>query len=105
MRGLSVLPGRAADGGNGENSGNGGNTAGHDPAALGTLVAELRNHYRLVLVDAASLRYPEAAPLAAWCDGAYLVVRLGSTPRRAVGEAAAAIQQCQGRLRGCIAVD
>ena len=50
MRGLSVLPG-----GNGDNGDNGDNTAGLDPAALGTLVAELRNHYRLVLVDAASL--------------------------------------------------
>ena len=98
IRGLSVLP-------VGDNGGNGGNTAGVDPAALGKLLAELRNHYRLVLVDAASLLYPEAAPLAAWCDGTYLVVRLGSTSRRAVGEAAAAIEQCQGRLRGCIAVD
>jgi Mrp family chromosome partitioning ATPase len=105
IRGLSVLPVGGAAGNNGDNSNSGNNTAGLDPAALGTLLAELRNHYRLVLVDAAPLLYPEAAPLAAWCDGTYLVVRLGSTPRRAVGEAAAAIEQCQGRLRGCIAVD
>ena len=50
---------------------------------MGTLLAELRNHYRLVLVDAASLRYAETAPLAACCDATYLVVRLGSTARRA----------------------
>ena len=72
-----------------------------DGSALGRLLAELRNHYRLVLVDAASLLYAETAPLAASCDATYLVVRLGSTTRRAVAAAATAIRQCQGRLRGC----
>jgi Mrp family chromosome partitioning ATPase len=90
LRGLSVLAG--------------GPSAGFEPAALGRLLAEFRQQYHLVLIETASLRHPEAAPLAAWCDGAYLVVRLGRTARRAIGEAAAAIQQCQGRLRGCIAV-
>ncbi len=96
MRGLSVLPGGILAGGQ---------SAGFEPSALGPLLAEFREHYHLVLIEAASLRHAEAAPLAAWCDGAYLVVRLGWTTQRAIREAAAAIQQCQGRLRGCIAVD
>ena len=58
-----------------------------------------------MLIDAPSLCYPEVAPLGAWCDAVYLVVRLGSTMRRALGEAAAVIEQCQGRLRGCVVVD
>ena len=74
MRGLSVLPGGIVAGRQ---------SAGFEPSALGPLLAEFRKHYRLVLVEAASLLYAETAPLAAWCDGAYLVVRLGWTTRRA----------------------
>ena len=70
-----------------------------------SLLAELRAHYRFVLIDAPSLLYPEVAPLAAFCDGTYLVVRLGSTSRRALGEVAQCIRQCQGSLRGCVVVD
>ncbi len=94
MRGLSVLPGGTFAA----------SSATPDGSALGRLLAELRNHYRLVLVDAASLLYAETAPLAASCDATYLVVRLGSTTRRAVAAAATAIRQCQGRLRGSIVV-
>jgi Mrp family chromosome partitioning ATPase len=93
MRGLSVLPGGICTGGTAPDGG-----------VLGPLLAEIRRHYRLVLVDAASLLYAETAPLAAACDATYLVVRLGSTARRAVAEAAAAIRQCQGCLRGSIVV-
>jgi Mrp family chromosome partitioning ATPase len=71
---------------------------------LAPLLGELREHYRLVLIEAASLRHAETAPLAAACDGAYLVVRPGWDTRRGLGQAAAAIRQCQGRLLGCIAV-
>jgi len=58
----------------------------------------------LVLLDAPSLLYPEVAALGAHCDGIYLVVRLGHTVRRAVGEAARAIDQSGGRLLGCVAI-
>ena len=59
MHGLSVLPGGILAGGR---------SAGFEPSALGPLLAEFREHYHLVLIEAASLRHPEAAPLAAWCD-------------------------------------
>jgi len=58
----------------------------------------------LALLDAPSLLYPEVAALGGRCDGIYLVVRLGHTIRRAVGEAARAIDQSGGRLLGCVAI-
>ena len=45
-----------------------------------------------MILDAPSLAHAEAAPLARCCDGAYLVVRLGHTARRAVAEAAHALR-------------
>jgi Mrp family chromosome partitioning ATPase len=65
---------------------------------------QLRQDWSLVLIDAASLAHPEAVALAQHCDGMYLVVRLGRTPRRAVAEAAKVIRRAGGRLLGCIVV-
>jgi Mrp family chromosome partitioning ATPase len=58
----------------------------------------------LALLDAPSLLYPEVSALGGHCDGIYLVVRLGHTIRRAVGEAARAIDKSGGRLLGCAAI-
>ena len=58
----------------------------------------------LMLLDAPSLLFPEVAVLGAHCDGIYLVVRLGHTIRRAVGEAARVIDQSGGRLLGCVVI-
>ncbi len=69
---------------------------------LGGLLEALRNDDRLVLVDAASLAYPEVAPLSRLCDGTYLVVALGRTGRRAAGQAVRLIQRGGGRLLGCV---
>ncbi len=68
-------------------------------------LAGLRKRCRLVLVDAPSLRFSETAPLAACCDGTYLVVQLGATTRRALADAVAVIERNQGRLAGCVVVD
>ena len=57
-----------------------------------------------MILDAPSLAHAEAAPLARCCDGAYLVVRLGHTARRAVAEAARALRAKGGRLLGCLVV-
>jgi len=66
-------------------------------------IEELREGWSLVLLDMASLAHAEVAPLLGHCDGTYLVVRLGYTPRRAVTEAARVIRTVGGRLLGCVA--
>lgn len=62
----------------------------------------LRSHYRFVLLDAASLFYPEVAPLSRLCEGTCLVVELGRTPRRAARQAVRLIEHCGGRVLGCV---
>jgi Mrp family chromosome partitioning ATPase len=68
------------------------------------LLEELGSQYRLVLLDTASLANPESVPLGACCDGTYLVVGLGRATRRMLRQAARVIQDCQGRLLGCVAI-
>lgn len=67
-------------------------------------IEELRQGWSLVLLDLPSLAHAEVAPLAGACDGVYLVVRLGYTPRSAVAEAARVIRGAGGRLLGCAVV-
>ncbi|MFH1265082.1 MAG: hypothetical protein ABIK89_05100 [Planctomycetota bacterium] len=69
---------------------------------LGGLLDALRLRYRLILVDAASLLHPEVAPLGRLCDGAYLIVQLGQTPRGAARQAAGVIRRCGGHVLGCV---
>ena len=95
-QGLSVLPGGRFP------------TADRSPPAdlrLSPVLDALRNRYRLVLVDAASLLYPEVAPLSKWCEGTYLVVRLGRTLRGAARQAVRVIEQSNGRVLGCVLTD
>ncbi len=72
---------------------------------LQPLLEELGRQYAWVLVNAPSLAHRETAPVAADCSGTLLVVRLGHTVRRAVGESVLAIEQCGGRLLGSVAVE
>lgn len=67
-------------------------------------IEQLREGWPLVLLDTASLAYPEVAPLTHWCDGVYLVVRLGHTAHRAVAQAARVVRGSGGRLLGCLVV-
>lgn len=69
---------------------------------LATVLDSLRAGYRLVLVDAASLAYPEVAPMSQLCEGTYLVVELGRTARGAARRAVGLIEQCGGRVLGCV---
>jgi Mrp family chromosome partitioning ATPase len=72
---------------------------------VGGLLRELVRHYALVLVDGASLAWPETGSIAACCEGTYLVTRLGQTNRRTLRRAARVIEQCRGRLRGCVVIE
>ncbi len=65
---------------------------------------DLKRQYPLVLLDAPSLAHQHVAALGAACDGVCLVVRLGQTSRRAVGEAAQVIASVGGQLIGCVAL-
>lgn len=64
----------------------------------------LRDRWKLVLLDMPSLSHAEPSPLMRYCDGVYLVVRLGYTPRRAATESDRAIHARGGRLLGSIVI-
>lgn len=71
--------------------------------ALAELFEQLRRQYRLVLVDGGALDGAAADGLAVLCDGVYLVVHLGRTPRRAVLAAVDDVRRAGARVLGCIA--
>ena len=73
--------------------------------ADGRWIEDLREGWPLVLLDTASLAHPEVVPVAQYCDGVYLVVRVGHTARRAVAEAARMIRGFGARLLGCVVVE
>jgi Mrp family chromosome partitioning ATPase len=75
------------------------------PVDLGGLLKQFTERYAIVLVDAGSLLQPDAVSLMPFCDGAYLVVRLGRTSRRLISEAARVIERAGGRLLGCVAIE
>jgi len=93
VQGLSVLPG-------GRFPGDGGRPP--EDAKLAAVLDALRLRYRFVLVDTASLLYPEVAPLSTLCEGTYLVVELGRTARRAARQAVRLIEDCGGQVLGCV---
>ena len=96
---LSLLPGSTRCGADGERV-----QSEHDPSSFAPLIRELREVYDVVLIDAPSLAHEEAARLAHHCDGVYLAVRLGHTPRRAVDEAVRVVGDCGGRVQGSILI-
>jgi Mrp family chromosome partitioning ATPase len=67
-------------------------------------IEDWREGWPLVLLDLPSLEHGETLPLACCCDGLYLVVRLGHTPRRAVRRAAQSVRRANGRLLGCAVI-
>jgi Mrp family chromosome partitioning ATPase len=73
-----------------------------DASGLPSLVAELKRHFWLVLVDSAAIAESSAIwPYGIW-DGTYLVVRLGQTRRRAAAEAVNLLHRRGGRVLGSI---
>ena len=72
---------------------------------FGQLRDELPSTVSLALLDAGTPGTRRAERCLSSCDGVYLVVRLGHTPRDAVRAARCWIAGCHCRLLGCIAQD
>ena len=86
------------------------NEAGQRPApvldAAGTYAArvtELRSAHRLVLLSGSALS-DDALALCRYCDGVYLLVRLGAVSEAQLADAVARIEQFDGRLLGAVAL-
>jgi Mrp family chromosome partitioning ATPase len=71
-------------------------------ANLADLLSELRREFRFVLFDGASLRYPEVAKISWHFDGVYLVIELNRTSRSEARQAVRIVDDCDGRLLGCV---
>jgi Mrp family chromosome partitioning ATPase len=95
-QGVSLLPGGTGIQGRG---------SGRNAPGAGRLLRDLAGHYDLVVVDAPSLAHRGTVQLAAVCDAAYLVVRLGDGSPRMLREAAQVLHCNGGRLLGCVAID
>jgi len=67
------------------------------------LLGQLRKRYRLILIDGGRHPHPAQKPLLTHCDGVYLVVHLGRTPKGVLHRTVADIQQAGARVLGCIA--
>ncbi len=78
---------------------------GRNVQCLCQLLRELAGHYELVVVDGSSLAHPGSVQVAAVCDAAYLVVRLGEGSPRLLREAVRVLQFNGGRLLGCVVID
>lgn len=91
VRGLALLPGRAAVT----------DTPVH-LRSLGPVIEEVRRHYRFVLVAATSVGYGDTAAIARWCDGVYLWIRLNKTPCRTALQAIDMIERHGGKVAGCV---
>jgi len=76
-----------------------------DKLEIAPLLAEWTERFDLVLCDAASLRRPEVAALAACCDGAVLVVRLDQTDRLASRRARRRMEHYGARVLGCVVLE
>ncbi len=69
---------------------------------LAPLLTEFRRNFRLVAFDAASLSHPEVAPMSRFFDATYLVLELGDTSQHMARQAVRILDQCGGRLLGCV---
>ena len=69
---------------------------------LQPLLAELNEHYRLVLINTSSLSDGEVGPIARYCTGTYLVIRLGQVTRREFREAIDVVEYYGGEVLGSV---
>jgi Mrp family chromosome partitioning ATPase len=67
-------------------------------------IDQWRENWPLVLLNAASLRHADVWPMLERCDGAYLVVCIGHTRRRALCQAASTFRARGVPLLGCVAM-
>lgn len=91
---LSVLPGGSLAGGHRPENGR-----------LAALLDELRSHYDLVLLAAASATQPEVAQWASQSQAAYLTVSLGQVTGRQLRQAARVLQRSGAALQGAIILE
>jgi len=70
-----------------------------------SVLAASREQFGVVLLRGPAADHPGAPALAALCDGACLVVRLGRSGQTALSRAAEAVRAAGARLLGCIAVE
>ncbi len=68
-----------------------------------SLIRQLRRHYRLILIDGGPHPHPAEKQLVDQCDGVYLVVHLGRTPKGVVRSTVEELSQAGARVLGCIA--
>jgi Mrp family chromosome partitioning ATPase len=68
-------------------------------------LAEMREEYRLVLLENVSATGDQMSQLAALCHGAYLLIRAGQTPRHTARGSVAKLKSDGGQLLGCILLD
>jgi hypothetical protein len=66
---------------------------------------DLKLRYSLVLIDAPPLTQSSAVEMAAQADGVYLMIRLGDTTPRALGEAVDVLRRTGAKWRGSIVID
>ncbi len=69
---------------------------------LAAVFDDLRSRYRFVVIDGPCLAQPEAAAMAACCDGVFLVVALGQTRRGAARRAVSLLQRGGANVLGCV---
>jgi hypothetical protein len=69
------------------------------------LLDELRRAYQLVVLVAAPPSDLDIVSLAGACDGVYLVVRLGQTPRRRAGQVIRALQRSGAQVLGSLLLE
>ncbi len=70
-----------------------------------TILAEMHEQYRLLLLANVSATVREMAQLAALCHGVYLLLRSGQTPRNVARKSVKAVNNGGGQLLGCILLD
>ncbi len=70
-----------------------------------TILKEMHEQYRLVLLENVSATDHEMAQLAALCHGAYLLLRSGQTPRNTARKSVKMVNNGGGQLLGCILLD
>ena len=72
---------------------------------LRPLAAELRDRFRLVLVNGGSADETHALSWSQVCDSTFLMLQLGSSGAKAAARAKRAMERAGARVAGCIAID
>ncbi|MBN2296292.1 MAG: hypothetical protein JXM70_27930 [Pirellulales bacterium] len=77
----------------------------HQRSIFAKMLTEIREKYRLVLLENVSVTDRQMSQLVAYCQGVYLLLRAGQTPRDAARVALKSINRAGGQLLGCVLLD